>query len=169
MQLIESVSRHLPMVFLVQIPNGHRVGEDLVQTLDACLAHFFAQSDWQLRNRSECPNFRGSLANLWAGSVWVIVKGDSGVSGFRFCFRAHNFWFVICSIKAACSDSISPSYRLSLIKKQGVPLTPLRIPLMRSPLMRSKIFPSLSAVPKAFTSNPVFCAQSGRTSGSNSS
>src|SRR5215468_2540326 len=125
MQLIESVSRDLPMMLLVHIPNGHGVHQYLIQTLDTCLAHFLTQRVWQLRNRSERLNFRDSLANLRPRSLRVIVKSKSRIAGFSLCFRAHNFWFVICSIKVKWSVSISPSYPLSLIKKQGGHWTPI--------------------------------------------
>jgi hypothetical protein len=77
MQLIESVTRNLPMMLLVQIPKRHRIGENLVQMLDACLAYFLTQRVWQFHDRSERLSFRGLLANLWPGPLRIVVKSDS--------------------------------------------------------------------------------------------
>ena len=53
MQLIEGGARHLPMMFLVHVAQRHDVGDELVQVVDARLAHVLGQRDGQPGERPE--------------------------------------------------------------------------------------------------------------------
>src|SRR5258708_34799472 len=61
MDLIERGARHLPMMFLVHITKGHRIGEKLVQVFDALGADYFVQSIGQPGDLIERLNFPGML------------------------------------------------------------------------------------------------------------
>jgi len=61
MELIERGARHLPMMFLVHITKGHRIGEKLVQVFDALGADHLVQSIGQPGDLIERLNFPGML------------------------------------------------------------------------------------------------------------
>src|SRR5467141_4236661 len=61
MELIEREARHLPMMFLVHITKGHRIGEKLVQVFDALGADHLVQSIGQPGDLIERLNFPGML------------------------------------------------------------------------------------------------------------
>src|SRR5438105_3433273 len=51
-ELIEARTRHLPMMLLVEVAQGHGVSEDLVQILNRLLARRFRQRDWHAHKMS---------------------------------------------------------------------------------------------------------------------
>src|SRR6266852_1830241 len=159
MQLVESVPRDLPVVLLIEVPKGHRVGQNLVQALDALLANLLAQSVRQFGDSSERLDFGRSLADFGPGSLRMVLERCRRIAVACFCFGfcVHKSCLISCSSSADLSTSYSgaPSYLASLIKKQGVPFTPLRMPLARSSLIRLRIPPCSRAAPNSSRSSPT--------------
>ena len=76
MQQIESRPGDLPVVLLVQIAQGDRIGEQLVEILDAFLARVLRQRDWQLDEVPEGLNLGRVLMRHGPGLVENRVGVD---------------------------------------------------------------------------------------------
>src|SRR5260370_13467569 len=61
MQLVEGVTRVLPMMLLVHVAQGHGVGKNLVKISHALRADVFVQRNRHAREFSEGLNFLGLL------------------------------------------------------------------------------------------------------------
>src|SRR5207253_1666427 len=57
MELIKRRSGDLPMMVLVQVAERHRVGQKLIQVLDALLTRVFRQRDWHSNEMAEWLDF----------------------------------------------------------------------------------------------------------------
>src|SRR5437660_7339187 len=76
MELIERWSRKLPMMFLVQIAQRHRVRQQLVEVVHAVPADFLRQRDRQLDEVSEWLN----LMCVLMGQRLRLVQNRVGVN-----------------------------------------------------------------------------------------
>jgi hypothetical protein len=68
MELIEGWAGHLPMMFLVQITERHRVGEQLIQILDALFTRVFRQRDGHSDEMPERLDLVGFLRGDGSGA-----------------------------------------------------------------------------------------------------
>src|SRR5579872_5364533 len=91
-ELIEGRSGDLPVMFLVQIPDRHGIGEQLVEILDRLLAGGFRQRDRKLDEMPKGLNFVRLLMHVGLG----VIQDCIGVK-YRF---AHD---VPCSSCYSCS------------------------------------------------------------------
>ncbi len=145
MKLIEGRARNLPMVLLVEIAQDHGVREDLVEILDTLTGGAFGEGVRQpsqlsvglnlvrllMIERPRAISERASISRL--GHGW----SSSGLNGTT-CNATQTTVWMICSMAASKGRrSHSPSYLLPLRKNVGVPLTPLRTPLMKSSRTRT--------------------------------
>jgi hypothetical protein len=68
-ELVEGRARHLPVVLLVQVPEGERVGQDLVQVLDALPGGVLGERDRQPGDVAEGLDLVRRLRDERAGAV----------------------------------------------------------------------------------------------------
>ena len=65
---IERRHADLPVVLLMAVPQGHRVGQHLIEILDAFLAGVFRQRDWHFDDVPVRLDLRRMLTDEWFGS-----------------------------------------------------------------------------------------------------
>src|SRR2546425_2302570 len=80
MQLIKSRAGDLPMMFLVQISQGNRVGHKLVEVLDALLARLFGQRN---RHPHQMPKQLNLMGLLMGERRGPFQDGFGFEGGFR--------------------------------------------------------------------------------------
>src|SRR6266849_4067510 len=73
MELIERRARDLPVMFLVHIAQRHRIGDKLVEIIDACPADVLRQRDRQLRNGAERLGLALVVIPQWPYAVENIL------------------------------------------------------------------------------------------------
>ena len=74
MKLVEGRSSHLPMRFLVQIAEGHRVREQLIQLRRHFQSNRLFQFQWQqMVHGAVSLNFTCSLVQAWLRAVSAMI------------------------------------------------------------------------------------------------
>ena len=74
MELVEGMPGNLPVVLLVEIAKGDRIGEDLVQVLRARRARLLVQGNRQLRDFAVRLNFPSLLVQDRFRSLCTALK-----------------------------------------------------------------------------------------------
>ena len=77
-QLVEGRPGHLPVMLLVQVAQGHRVGQHLVQVLDALLAGRLGQRNGHSDKVPERLNLVGLLVHHRAGMLQDFIGIEDG-------------------------------------------------------------------------------------------
>src|SRR4029453_17355298 len=83
MQLIKSRAGDLPMMFLVQISKGDRVGQELVEVVNALFARLFRQRDRHPHEMHKRLNLVSLLMSQRRGSFQNGFGFESGFSHLR--------------------------------------------------------------------------------------
>src|SRR5437667_3348338 len=93
-ELIEGVPGGLPVMLLIQVPQGHGVGEELVEELHTLPADLDVKRDWQLDHRVEWLRLVRPLVNQRlgpvqdAGTVILLLHRWSLLSSLLPCERS---------------------------------------------------------------------------------
>jgi hypothetical protein len=80
MELIKRRSGDLPMMFLVQIAERHRVGQKLIQVLDALLTRVFRQRDGHSNEMAEWLDFMRVLPGHGSRALQKRVDIEDGLA-----------------------------------------------------------------------------------------